>query len=41
MKFFTNSSLETIELGKKIGSILNPNDVILLVGDLSAGKTSG
>jgi len=40
MKFFTNSSLETIELGKKIGSILNPNDVILLVGDLSAGKTT-
>lgn len=36
----TYSAEETIELGKKIGNILNPNDVVLLTGDLSAGKTT-
>ncbi len=40
MLFKTNSSQETIEVGKKIGKILKANDVILLVGDLSAGKTT-
>ena len=38
--FKTNSALETIEVGKKIGGLLNPGDVCLLVGDLSAGKTT-
>ena len=36
----TNSAEETIELGKKIGNLLNPSDVLLLTGDLSAGKTT-
>ncbi len=40
MNIITNSALETIELGKKIGSFLKPSDVILLDGDLSAGKTT-
>ncbi len=40
MNIITNSSLETIELGKKIGSFLKPGDVVLLDGDLSAGKTT-
>lgn len=31
---------ETIELGKKIGKLLQKNDVILLKGDLGAGKTT-
>ena len=39
-KFVTNNRLETIELGKKIGNKLNKGDVILLTGDLSAGKTT-
>ena len=39
-KFVTNSREETIELGKKIGEKLNKGDVILLTGDLSAGKTT-
>ncbi len=39
-KFITNNSLETIELGKKIGNILKIGDVVLLDGDLSAGKTT-
>lgn len=38
--FYTKDALETIELGKKIGNLLNPGDVILLTGDLSAGKTT-
>ncbi|MDE6661687.1 MAG: tRNA (adenosine(37)-N6)-threonylcarbamoyltransferase complex ATPase subunit type 1 TsaE [Anaeroplasmataceae bacterium] len=36
----TNSAEETIELGKKIGNLLNPSNVLLLTGDLSAGKTT-
>lgn len=38
--FNTNNNLETIELGKKIGSLLKTGDVVLLTGDLSAGKTT-
>jgi tRNA threonylcarbamoyladenosine biosynthesis protein TsaE len=38
--FKTNSPLETIEIGKKIGALLNSGVVCLLVGDLSAGKTT-
>ena len=40
ISYKTNSAEETIELGKKIGSLLNPSDVLLLTGDLSAGKTT-
>jgi len=40
MRSFNSTSVEnTIELGKKIGSILNAGDVLLLTGDLGAGKT--
>ena len=38
--FKTSNALETIEVGKKIGNLLNPGDVCLLIGDLSAGKTT-
>ncbi|MBQ9124571.1 MAG: tRNA (adenosine(37)-N6)-threonylcarbamoyltransferase complex ATPase subunit type 1 TsaE [Acholeplasmatales bacterium] len=38
--FITNNALETIELGNKIGSLLVSGDVVLLTGDLSAGKTT-
>lgn len=38
--FITNNALETIELGNKIGSLLSSGDVVLLTGDLSAGKTT-
>lgn len=31
---------ETIELGEKLGHLLKANDVILLAGDLGAGKTT-
>jgi len=36
----TNKKEETINLGKKLGSILNVGDVITLTGDLGAGKTT-
>ena len=38
--FFTTNSEETILLGKRIGELLNKGDVVLLSGDLSAGKTT-
>jgi len=40
MNYYTNSYLETIEFGKKVGKLLKENDVILLAGDLGAGKTT-
>ena len=39
-KFITNSNEETIKLGERLGLLLNKGDVILLVGDLSGGKTT-
>ncbi|MFH1542312.1 MAG: tRNA (adenosine(37)-N6)-threonylcarbamoyltransferase complex ATPase subunit type 1 TsaE [bacterium] len=36
----TTDARQTIELGKKIGAALKPNDVIALVGPLGAGKTT-
>ncbi len=38
--FKTFNANQTIELGKKIGNMLKPGDVVLLTGDLSAGKTT-
>ena len=40
LKFHTSSAEETIELGKKIGSLLKKGDIIALQGDLAAGKTT-
>ena len=39
-KYNTSNANETIELGKRVGSLLKPGDVVLLTGDLSAGKTT-
>jgi tRNA threonylcarbamoyladenosine biosynthesis protein TsaE len=36
----TRSGQETIQLGKRIGRSLKPNDIIALTGDLGAGKTT-
>lgn len=36
----TKNYLETIEFGNKVGSLLSSGDVILLAGDLGAGKTT-
>ncbi|MFH0763046.1 MAG: tRNA (adenosine(37)-N6)-threonylcarbamoyltransferase complex ATPase subunit type 1 TsaE [Candidatus Omnitrophota bacterium] len=39
MKFISNSSKETINLGKRIARRLEPADIICLFGELGAGKT--
>lgn len=38
--FHTTSAEETIELGKKIGSLLKKGDIIAMQGTLAAGKTT-
>jgi tRNA threonylcarbamoyladenosine biosynthesis protein TsaE len=35
----TKSTSETIRIGKSIGSLLMPGDVVALVGELGTGKT--
>lgn len=39
MEFILDSVHDTISLGKHLGSILNPGDIICLTGDLGTGKT--
>ncbi|GKU23346.1 tRNA (adenosine(37)-N6)-threonylcarbamoyltransferase complex ATPase subunit type 1 TsaE [Clostridium folliculivorans] len=39
MEFIINSVDNTIELGRKIGSMCNPGDIFCLTGDLGTGKT--
>ena len=38
--FLINNQDETIELGKRLGNVLESGDVVLLEGDLSSGKTT-
>jgi tRNA threonylcarbamoyladenosine biosynthesis protein TsaE len=38
-EFVTRSPEETQELGRHLGELAHPGDVLLLVGDLGAGKT--
>lgn len=40
MKLRSSSADETVELGKKIGSLLKAGDVVALQGSLAAGKTT-
>ncbi len=40
IKLSSNSNEKTIQIGKIIGENLHAKDVVLLVGDLSAGKTT-
>ena len=40
LKMTTNSPEETQDLGYKIGCMLKPGDIVCLVGDLGAGKTT-
>jgi len=39
MVLYTKSTSETIRMGKTIGSLLQPGDVVALVGELGTGKT--
>ena len=38
--FKVNNQDETINVGEKLGNVLEKGDVVLLEGDLSAGKTT-
>jgi tRNA threonylcarbamoyladenosine biosynthesis protein TsaE len=40
MRFRTHSPEETRELGRQLSRLLRPGDVVGLVGDLGAGKTT-
>lgn len=40
MTFVTHSAEETFQLGKKIGSMLQPGAIIAMEGNLAAGKTT-
>lgn len=40
IKIETHSFEETVELGRKLGRLLTPGDVICLSGDLGTGKTA-
>lgn len=40
LKLMTKDYNETIKVGNKIGSLLQSGDVLLLAGDLGAGKTT-
>ena len=39
-EFISISREQTIALGKKLATLLNLGDVVLLTGDLGAGKTT-
>jgi len=39
MSYVTRSQEETIALGRRLGSLLREGDVLVLTGDLGAGKT--
>lgn len=39
MKYLTKSYKETINIGKRLGSILSAGDVVALIGNLGCGKT--
>lgn len=38
-RFLTNTTEETIALGRRLGALLGAGDVLVLTGDLGAGKT--
>ncbi len=38
-EFVTRSTQQTIDLGRRLGALLRAGDVLILTGDLGAGKT--
>ena len=40
MKITTHNHEETLAFGKRLGQYLQPGDIVLLFGDLGAGKTT-
>ena len=39
MKYLSKSDIETVDIGKKLGLVLNGGDVVALSGTLGSGKT--
>ncbi|PRR79018.1 tRNA threonylcarbamoyladenosine biosynthesis protein TsaE [Clostridium liquoris] len=39
MEFFVEDIEQTINIGRQIGKLTNPGDIICLIGDLGTGKT--
>jgi tRNA threonylcarbamoyladenosine biosynthesis protein TsaE len=39
LKYLTNSDIETVDRGKKLGSLLSGGDIVALSGPLGSGKT--
>ena len=39
MRYVSHSTEETIQLGERLGAVLDEGDVLVLTGDLGAGKT--
>ncbi|MCM0649812.1 tRNA (adenosine(37)-N6)-threonylcarbamoyltransferase complex ATPase subunit type 1 TsaE [Clostridium swellfunianum] len=39
MEFIVDKVEQTIELGRQVGSLAKPGDIICLIGDLGTGKT--
>jgi len=39
LKYLTNSDIETVDTGKKLGSLLSGGDIVALSGPLGSGKT--
>ena len=39
MKYLSNSDIETVNIGKRLGNILSSGDVVALSGILGSGKT--
>ena len=39
LKYLTNSGIETVRLGERLGSCLSGGDIVALIGDLGSGKT--
>ena len=37
--FHTQNPLETVRLGRRIGRLLHPGDIVALMGELGTGKT--
>ena len=40
LEFISHSTDQTRRLGMRLGALMNPGDIICLIGELGAGKTT-